>query len=380
MNSYSIPYILFLFVLYIGHLVESSIIRSKIKTFAVASTIAISYGIFFGLRGFVMTDWITYHEMFSSCPILFSENYWTKLNYAFDGRELGFSICTSIVKTLIPNYFFWVFFNSIVNVFALLWIAHRYTRYMYLFFIVFMCFDGAALEINLMRNIKSILFFLISIECMIKRSSIKYFFFNILGFFFHVSSILYLPLYSFLRKKWNKKLIICLFIAVFPFVFGFNPVINFISSISNIIGGRIGTTVSFYLLITESSFGISIGLIERLLTFLAVLTIYNRDTVTSSIRVFLNIFLIYFFSSFIFNFDKIICQRIMILFISGYWILYPFIYSLLEKRMKFAFVTLLVIYGSAKMYVGYTEANFKYSNILIHDVDYDREKKNNAEK
>lgn len=376
----SIPYILFLFVLYVGHFFESTVIGSKINRLLIASNIVVLYGLFFGLRGLVMTDWQTYYEMFSSCPTLFSEDYWAKLALAFDSRELGFSIFTSFVKTLVPNYFFWVFLNSIINVVVLLCVAWRYTRYLYLFFIVFMCFDGAGLEINLMRNIKSILFFLLSVGFIINRSNIKYFFVNILGFFFHASSILYLPLYYLLRRKWNKKLVIGLFIAVFPFVFGFNPIIDVISIVSNAIGGRIGATVGFYLLITEGSFGISIGLIERLLTFTAVLFIYNYNSVTPNIRVFLNIFLIYFFSSFIFNFDKVICQRIMILFISGYWVIYPFIYSLLGKKMKLAFVTLLVLYGSAKMFIGYSEANFKYSNILIHDVNYDRERRISPEK
>lgn len=59
-------------------------------------------------------------------------------------------------------------------------------------------------SVNVMRNMKSISFFYLSIPFLIQRKALPYFILNLIGFGFHTSSIVYFPLYFILTKKYHK--------------------------------------------------------------------------------------------------------------------------------------------------------------------------------
>lgn len=67
--------------------------------------------IFFGLRGYVASDWISYTQFYEDVPPiynLFSSGYLKIVNF-----ELGFVLFSSIIKTFSDNYIFYSFVNSL---------------------------------------------------------------------------------------------------------------------------------------------------------------------------------------------------------------------------------------------------------------------------
>lgn len=56
-------------------------------------------------------------------------------------------------------------------------------------------------SVNVMRNMKSISFFYLSIPFLIQRKALPYFILNLIGFGFHTSSIVYFPLYFILTRS-----------------------------------------------------------------------------------------------------------------------------------------------------------------------------------
>ena len=122
--------------------------------------------VFWGLRGHLYTDYISYYPFFQRIPDI------TKLNWRYivnNEFEAGFVIYSSIIKTICPNYYFWVFVNSLIDLLILTHFFKRYsnsTLWSYIFFFGFM---GLTIEINLLRNVKSIMLFLLSIPFLEKK-------------------------------------------------------------------------------------------------------------------------------------------------------------------------------------------------------------------
>jgi hypothetical protein len=61
----------------------------------------------------------------------------------------------------------------------------------------------------------------------------------------------------------------------------------------------------------------------------------------------------------------ILLERVGLLFICSYWILYPEIYRLLSKKNKNIFLFFLLFYGIFKLLAGNTFVHQRYENILF---------------
>jgi hypothetical protein len=273
---------------------------------------------FFGLRGLLLTDWMVYYPFFEKVPTIwdgglvsafnmdFADEYTTDVSIERTGMERGFIYFTLLFKSLVPNYYAWIFFNSLIDVCLLDIFIRRYSKYYVLGFIFFFVFEGIVIEVNLIRNIKAILLFLISIKYLQERRILPYMLLNILGFFFHSSAIIYLPLYFFLHKEWSKKVIWSLFVGgillLLCRVEYLEPVLR---TAGDLIGGRISLMVNLYLEsdLYSGSYGLfHFGYLERVVSFFLFMLNYdqlkeqNRDNI-----VFLNSYVIYFVIYFYFQ-------------------------------------------------------------------------------
>lgn len=322
-----------------------------------------------------MTDYMGYYDWFYEVPTLYDSHLSSLFGSIGDNapREPGFMLYTCIVKTIVPNYFFWVFVNALITVLVLDWFFNRYSRYYALSYVIFLAFLGLGLEINTYRNVKSIALFLLSIPYIEQRKPWKYMALNILGIMFHISSVLYLPLYFILNRRLSTIWIWILFVTsnlIFllhiPFI---RPALNTIATLA---GGRIAHLVQVYTSLSfDTSYGLSIGFFERNLTFILIALMYKRLTASDRHNViFCNLFFLYFVTFFCLSEIKIITDRIPMLFICSYWVLYP---AILQNLKYFAnrliILTFIIVLCLLKIATGTNNILCHYDNLLLGTIE-----------
>ena len=282
-TSYSFPYLLLLLYYVVLMFLEFRNIKFGKDTKYIEWAAIIGFVFFFGLRGFVNTDWLIYYNMFNSLPTLwggdlgavfttdFTEDFVTDASIDQAGIELGFIFGSVFIKSIIPDYYVWVFINTVIDVILLHLFFKRYSSYYTLSFIFFLVFGGLAIELNLMRNIKALLLFLLSIKYIQERRLLPYLLMNGAGLLFHSSALLFLPLYFFLQREWPKWLIWTIFIVGnILFLLQIPYLKPLILSVSDVLGGRFAVKAKLYLAsdLYAKSVGVGLGYFERVGTFL----------------------------------------------------------------------------------------------------------------
>lgn len=332
--------------------------------------------LFFGLRGFINTDWINYYKFFEELHTLGSSDWGDILTNSYN-MEAGFVLSSMVFKSIIPNYFVWIFVLTLIDIYILNLFFKQYVHYYVLGFILFYVFGGLVMEVNLLRNMKSVILFLVSIKYLKENKWKNYMLLNVLGCFFHVTSVVYIILYFILKKEISSKIMWGIFILgnlIFLFQIQFiKPIIIFCGEL---IDGRISYLINFYFEsdLYSKAYGLSIGYLERCLTFLLIMLYYkrlvakNRDNI-----IFINAFLVYIFIFLYFSEIQILLERLSLLFIFSYWILYPRIYSLINLKFnKSVFLILLFCYSCMKLISLNDNIIQKYDNLLFGIESYEQ--------
>lgn len=364
--SFALPYIIVAILLLFFYLGEIGKIKGLSAKVAVNSAYLLML-LFVGLRGFVLTDFVNYFPLFQRIPVI------SKLqSFHFFAIEPGFVIYTSIVKTLGFNYFGWVFINTFIDFLVLRHFFKLYSPSQVLPLICMMAFNGILIEFNLYRNIKAIELFLLSFPFLLQRKFIPYLVLNLIGLSFHNSAIIYLPLYFILTVRLNNLIVWALIAAAnIIFLCRISVISNIVNSISfmDVLNG-------YDKLMTYSSIdqakGLSIGFLER--TFSIFTFTLLREKIIQKHHYYnsmYNCYLIYYLCFLIFYEVPVFLQRIPILFVFSYWILYPsviYIHYQWRKVINFAITILLAL----KIYTSHTDPYYQYQNILWSDVNYNK--------
>ncbi|GAB6011244.1 EpsG family protein [Viscerimonas tarda] len=376
---YSVPYIC-LYVYFFALMFLEFRLINKNKDIAIVRYLCISvFLFFFGLRGFINTDWINYYPFFDRLPTIWgggdmASTFDTEIN-GLGTMEPGFKLYSIIIKSIFPNYYCWQFISSLIDVFFLDYFFRKYSKYYALSFILFYIFGGLLIEINLMRNIKSIVLFMYSIKYVENRSMGKYMLINFIGTFIHFTSILYLPLYFVLNKKISNKVIWVVFIiGNLLYLSQAKFMTPALLLFTNLLGGRAGFLTEIYLESgLSTSYGVTIGYIERTASFI-LFFLFRKQILKNfdKANVFFNVYFIYTICFLYFSEFTILVERVPFLFIFVYWILYPaFFYCLKTIRYKFLFVSALFLYGCIKLLMGSSDITSKYHNILFGIESYE---------
>ena len=346
---YSYPYII-----YVVSLIICLIIELYKKQNNVAKSVRLycvfSYLIFLGCRGFIGWDWMSYYPFFLSLPVIGDVNYWEKIV----GFERGFVVFASLIKCICDNYFALQLVIVAFYLYAVDKLLMRYARIYSLGFLVFLVMGGFATQIDLLRNSISIALFLLSIQYIESRKTKQYMFLNSIGLLFHTSSIVFFPLYYILQRRYDRKLLMVLFLIgniIFLLQIQYlKPILSFLVSP---IGGDVKYLVDLYFADNENAnfYGISIGYLERLLTTSLFLIYYDRIIRSAKYNlIFLNLYVLYFISFFYFGEIRIVTLRFSNLFTCSYWILYPALFSVISlKNNKILFMFFVSFYSLFKM-------------------------------
>lgn len=362
--SYSLPYIAIFCLLFVLACIDIHKTDRAEETKTIRGATFVLLLIFFGLRGFIQTDWISYYTLFEGLPTVKDLNFCTFEDYYM---EPGFILYSIIIKSIVPNYFVWVFINTLID----LWIFHllfkHYSKYYSLSFLFFYLFLFMV-EVNLYRNIKSIILFLLSLQCLQKKRTSMFVILNACGCLFHISSLVYIVLYPFFTLKLNKYFLWTTFvISNVIFLFHFQWASGLIEFVSSALGlERISVLLKYISFGQESS--LSIGYLERCFTFIIIICLKKRIVRENYFRnIVYNCLVLYFIFFYFFSEFETLSERFSALFIFSYCFIYPWLFESLRLN-KIVFICLLFSYGFIKQITGNHHILSKYSN-LIWGVD-----------
>lgn len=325
--------------------------------------------LFFGFRGYILTDWETYYTYFNNLEWSNILDYFDKNK---DGFEPGYAVFCMLVKLIFPNYHFLVFVITVFNTVCIVKFSKRYVDNVILILILYVVFDGVLIMGNLLRNSISISLFLISIKYIEERRPVQYFSLIVLAITFHISAFVYLPMYFFLHRKLNKWWYLGIFIVInLLFVSHISFLVAIASAID--VSGGIAAKVEAY---TDAFAGrtsvFSVGYLERLMTGTLIFLYYDKlhemhdgkGTIVNSVLIYLSIF-------FVFSELEVFAKRESYLFIYGYWIIWAdLLKCFYYKNNKMLFTLFIVLYCFVRTWSYTNNSGFLYENILTGARSY----------
>ena len=320
-------YFIILIILGVGSLIdifsENREFKRNIYIFLIGILV-----VFFGTRAYIGYDWYSYMPSFEKSKNIIEL---VKNGFIAGGFEKGFQVYCASIKLFTDNYLIFNFINTVIDFIILYFIFKRYSKYPIFALFIYFGVYGVAFEIDMIRNLKSILLFILSIDYIENKKILPFVALNILGFLFHTSSLLYLPMYFLLKINWNRTFIFITFIlGNIYYLSNIRLIINGIGMIKDKIPGGIGDKIAGYISIIPKDFplGFSLFYLERVILFLIVFLIGKRLTEKRYGTIFANSL---FLSVFIFLYGaelSVITLRIGILFVYSYWFIIPMFFDI----------------------------------------------------
>ena len=330
---------------------------------------------FLGLRGFIGWDWWAYYPSYNNLPGGF--------NY-----EIGYEIWSNIFYKIGLSYHHFTFINTVADILILAYVLKKYSKYPIFSMFLFLAVQGLSFEVDLLRNAKAVLLFIISIQFIKERKIIPFLILNILGMTFHISSIIYLPMYFILNRNYSRKIILPLIIlGNIYYIFDTKLFIHILEYMSSVLPAAVGGKITSYLSIIPQNYKLPIGTLyfERLVTFIMVFFFLHKEKgsrekenpysliMENSFYIF---YLIFLFTSEFF----IASTRIGILFIYANWFLWgDIIENLRNTKTKVAVFLIAVLIGGNRIYNHFdfngNKILYCYENIITDHKSYEEKMK-----
>lgn len=330
---------------------------------------------FLGLRGFIGWDWWAYYPSYNNLPNGF--------NY-----EIGYEIWSNIFYKIGLSYHHFTFINTVADILILAYVLKKYSKYPIFSMFLFLAVQGLSFEVDLLRNAKAVLLFIISIQFIKERKLIPFLILNILGMTFHMSSVIYLPMYFILNRNYSRKIILPLIIlGNIYYLFDTKLFIHILEYMSSVLPAAVGGKITSYLSIIPQNYKLPVGTLyfERLVTFIMVFFFLHKEKnhrekenpysliMENSFYIF---YLIFLFTSEFF----IASTRIGILFIYANWFLWgDIIENLRDTKIKAAVFLIAVLIGGNRIYNHFdfngNKILYRYENIITDHKSYEEKMK-----
>ena len=182
---------------------------------------------------------------------------------------------------------------------------------------------------------------------------------------FHITSIIYIPLYYILHRHINKKFafIVVGLANLFYFIGSDLMITVFYWFISNF--GYAGLESYLYFFIDTSDYKFSFGFFER--TFLILLVIMYSERIREKVpcgNIFFNLSLLYYVFFLLLSPVDVLADRVPLLFILTYWIIPPVLMTFKHKfRTIIAGILLPLCLG--KLVLSTQDNVARYDNLLV---------------
>lgn len=361
--TYSYPYVILLLFMGICAFFYDNSQEEKKKNYIVLASVVV-FVLFFGFRGYVYTDWILYTDTFRNVE------WGDVLKFDItdkDLREPGFLIFCLLCKTVINEYVFLNVACTVVYLVLLIRFCRQFDiQNIPLVLMLFIAMDGTVIILNLLRNSLSIGIWLNALIYLKDRKPLPYFALCTLALTFHMSSILFFPLYFLLHRQTNRWVFLGLFAFFFLF---FLSKVSIILSIVQLFGfeGALGAKAEAYTELYVVSRGLNpSGTLEKL-ALVALLIAYYDEVVDrfKGSYIVINCLLIYFFAYYFFGEFKTMSDRMALLFVFARWLIWIELIKILvidsNKRLLAGTIFLYCVYMTA---LNLNEPVLEYDNML----------------
>lgn len=362
---YSIPYIILVCFFGICAYIYEHFEEETHQRNIVILTICVFF-VFFGFRGYILSDWTSYYPMFYECS---SDDI---TDFKIGNVEPGYILLNLICRSVFADFQFFVFVCTLINTTLLLLFLRERTKNIPLMLMLFVSFEGLIIMTNLMRNSIAILIFINSIKFIENRKPFAYFSMCLLALSFHTSSLIYFPLYFFFHLKCNKWVYLFVFFACnFIFLYKISVFLSVASllGVDELFAKRIELYTEDYSKVTP----LSIGYLERLLTGGLIFAYFDKlKDIRKENVVFINAIMTYFILYFFFSEFDVISKRFATLFVFGYWIIwYDLIRCFSITNNRLLFQSFIFIYCALKMMGTCNHPDYDYDNILLGAKSYE---------
>lgn len=301
---------------------------------------------FFGLRGNVGNDYTGYCARFYDLE-------WNNLMDFFlhpgsaTALEPGFIFSVILCRYIYPNFHFFIFICTAFTYFLTCKFLSAHVKNLPFALVIFICMGGLQLHIDFIRSSISMALFMYSIRYIEERKPKQFLTFNLIGLTFHISALLYIPIYILYKTRIPYKVFLGIGIAGAVLQFLHIPLASYVCiSIDKLFYGI--DSIPFDLRDFSILPTIPIGAIERTATGGLLLFCHSRkgelresDHHRFSLALF---FIYYLFSSFLWDFP-IISMRLSLMFSFVYCIVWTSLAEATTKRRKkIIFITVIGLY------------------------------------
>lgn len=319
--------------------------------------------LFIGLRGHLYSDFINYYPFYNSLPDILHLDSSVMQRYLF---EPGFVIYSSLIKSLGADYFCWVAIGTFIDLMVFRHTFGRYTGSVILPFIFFMAYNGLIIEFNLYRNAKAMDLFLLSLPYLERRKMARYMLLNIVGMMFHLSSVVYLPLYFVLHRRMCGALrwggIVFANIIILG---GVNVVGTILSSLDMFQAMAFYDKFAQHTLHSSTGYALSFGHLERTFAIVLFTALYEPlERQRPSNRIFYNAMWLYYILFMVFHEVAVLVDRIPMLFVCGYWILYSNV-AMLKLKWRQIILLISLLLAMVKISISNNSIAARYDNLLF---------------
>lgn len=346
----------------------ASIAGAKGKRTATCIVALLLFVFFFGFRGFVAYDWTAYTETFANLPDL--PSFFHADNSRFK-TEPGFLLLVATCKTLVPNYLFFQIVCTLINTTLLTLFIRRYTQNLPAVLVLYITMSGLDFSIDLMRNSLSIFIFLNAIPLIEKRRLVPYLLVCLLAATFHTSALAYLPMYFVLGRRWNKKLMAVVLLAVNIVCVFRLPIVKTLATMAaGLLSPTAAQYIDTYISYQAQGSSIGIGYAEKLFTGVMLLCYIDKLRALRGTNVLVNSLFLYLTINLSLSEFRTISVRCSNLFVFAYWIVWlDLAKCLYYKSNKILYVIFISLYCLLKTYSGCSGSMSQYYNVLLENSD-----------
>ena len=353
-----IPYFLFFLLLFFMSLFNLIKIESLAKFQKLLFFVFCFCFIFFiGFRYKMANDWYNYLLVIQRI-----EPFWDVLTgnaagfFAEDGIEYGFKVLISLT-----NMIFDPETNSSLQAMTVIISLFCYTvlfyvtynedtiKHKFLFLATFISFTMFR-EFDIFRQSIAFYIFLLSIKY-VNNSFMKYFIVNVIGSLFHVSALLFIPLYFVFRIKFSRGLIMVLLLThLITMINHFSFVTALLESLSAYFPELIFAQ-KLYLNSTYSESQSSISIVGILYTIYLLLLFVNYKIIDFNnfkLRLFINSFFIFIIINIVFTDAKDIADRFSYYFYFGVAFVFVYLIKFIPRSLYFFYALLLLSFPSIR--------------------------------
>lgn len=373
--EYSIPYVILLLFLEVAAIAAHRYRENYVYDKCITMICLFVLLVFFGFRGYICDDWTSYVPLYDYCTFEHVNFLFLFEKMDVVGKlEPGFAFLMCVCKAISNgDYVFFQFVCSLINLSLIYSFLNRHVKNIPFGLMLFICFGGYVMMTNLLRNSISILIAVNAFDLIQKRKPLSYFGCCTLALMFHVSAILYYPLYFFMHRKLNRWIWLGIFmICNVIFILHIGIISQVASSVLGLDNEVMASMIASYTESYDQAKGISIGYLERVFSGILVFCLYDRLIEhRNGSPIYTNMFLMYIMLSFLLSEFAVLAERIATLVIASYWIVWHDILKVLTIRNnKLLFASFVSLYCTFKI-IGLTSMiTSEYDNHLFGAKSY----------